>query len=80
MPKSLGRGDTEALNENAPVITGAFSSAETEGFEPSVPQGELHLSRVVHSAGLCDVSWREAKLPSVANYTYITSRQETKVR
>ena len=53
---SHGREATEALNEKAPAIAGAFSSAETEGFEPSVPQGELHLSRVVHSAGLCDVS------------------------
>jgi hypothetical protein len=30
--------------------------AETEGFEPSEPLRVLHLSRVVHSAGLCDVS------------------------
>ena len=30
--------------------------AETEGFEPSEPLRVLHLSRVVHSTGLCDVS------------------------
>ncbi len=30
--------------------------AETRGFEPLVPLRGLHLSRVVHSAGLCDVS------------------------
>jgi len=31
-------------------------TAETVGFEPTVPLQELHLSRVVHSTGLCDVS------------------------
>jgi hypothetical protein len=30
-----------------PRLTGGFS-AETEGFEPSVPVRGLHLSRVVH--------------------------------
>lgn len=35
---------------------GQPTRAETEGFEPSVPLRGLHLSRVVHSAGLCDVS------------------------
>ena len=33
-----------------------FFFAETEGFEPSEPLRVLHLSRVVHSTGLCDVS------------------------
>ena len=33
-----------------------FGGAETEGFEPSEPVRVLHLSRVVHSTGLCDVS------------------------
>lgn len=37
------------------VLTGE-NRAETEGFEPSEPLRVLHLSRVVHSAGLCDVS------------------------
>ena len=34
------------------------SRAETAGFEPAVPLRGLHLSRVVHSTGLCDVSSR----------------------
>ena len=46
--KAITRGEWSAEEE----IT-----AETEGFEPSVPLRGLHLSRVVHSAGLCDVSW-----------------------
>ncbi len=33
-----------------------YQTAETRGFEPLVPVRGLHLSRVVHSAGLCDVS------------------------
>ena len=39
--------------------------AETEGFEPSVPLRGLHLSRVVHSTGLCDVSEYGPTLPRV---------------
>ena len=35
---------------------GGDGGAETEGFEPSEPVRVLHLSRVVHSAGLCRVS------------------------
>ena len=47
-----------------------LSRAETRGFEPLVPLRGLHLSRVVHSTGLCDVSSRCA----CANATAIITR------
>jgi site-specific DNA recombinase len=62
--EALGR--PEAGNARTPAsLTATEGSnvthlAETEGFEPSEPVRVLHLSRVVHSTGLCDVS---RKLP-----------------
>jgi site-specific DNA recombinase len=58
-------GDSEAARsqnvETPTSLTATRGSnvthlAETEGFEPSEPLRVLHLSRVVHSTGLCDVS------------------------